>query len=361
MRILSIDGGGIRGIIPATLLAALEEMAGRPIHTLFDGFAGTGTGGIMAMGLVCPQPGEPPRSAAYIRSLYLDRGPRIFPLGGVGLVEPQKNACEAQFGVRPPFANPAGHRDRVESAFGAPNLAQTFAPFGGRGKQGNARYPAAPLEEELRREFGTVRLSQAIKPVAVVSCDFVRKEPLIFQGGGIVSSHLGDPEMAVVARATSAAPTFFPGLRYPAPGGGVIYCVDGGLVADDPAMVGYTMGRAMSGGKTPMVLVSLGSGERHIPEAAHSVAHIATTCGWGSLAATISQTLSVAPGALNRSLLRVMPELTYIRVQPRLRHGAVADMDNATPENIEALRRTGEGFVAANRPVLERILRAVSA
>jgi len=324
MRILSIDGGGIRGIIPATLLVALEEMAGRPIHTLFDGFAGTATGGIIALGLVCPQPGGAPRSAAEILSLYLDRGPLVFPLGGVASVRPQTNRAESPLGVEPSFRIRAVFREIEKRAL-------SFA---------SARYPAAPLEQELRRGFGTVRLSQAIKPVAVVSCDIKRKEPLIFQGGGIVSSHLGDPEMAVVARATSAAPTYFPRLRYRAPGGRTIHCVDGGLIADDPAMVGYTMGRAMSGGKAPIVLVSLGTGEPDIPEAA-DIAHVAT-------------------GALNRSLLSVMPDLTYIRVQPKLSHGAVAEMDNATPGNIEALRRTGESFVAANRPLLERILQAVS-
>jgi uncharacterized protein len=360
MRILSIDGGGIRGIIPATLLAALEEMAGRPIHALFDGLAGTSTGGIMAMGLVCPQQGGAPRSAAEIRSLYLDRGPLVFPLGGVGSIHRPKSGQEAPSGVRTQQPDDADLRTRSQHALGFQNVSNIFAPFGEHGEQGNARYSAAPLEQELRREFGTTRMSQAIKPVAVVSYDFERRKPLIFQGGGIASSHLGDPEMAVVARATSAAPTYFPGLRYPAPGGRMIHCVDGGEVTNDPSLVGYTMGRDLSEGREPVVLVSLGTGEADIPEAV-DVAQIATNANWPADMAHIWQRIWGGPGSLNRSLLSTIPELTYIRVQPKLAHGAVADMDNATPENMDALRRTGEGFVAANRPLLERILQSVSA
>ncbi|MGH9262301.1 MAG: patatin-like phospholipase family protein, partial [Acidimicrobiales bacterium] len=53
-RILSIDGGGIRGLIPATVLAALEDRTGRPVARLFDLIAGTSTGGLLACGLTKP-------------------------------------------------------------------------------------------------------------------------------------------------------------------------------------------------------------------------------------------------------------------------------------------------------------------
>ena len=63
-RILSIDGGGIRGIIPVTILASIEERTGKPISQLFDLIAGTSTGGILALGLTKPNSaGEPEYSA----------------------------------------------------------------------------------------------------------------------------------------------------------------------------------------------------------------------------------------------------------------------------------------------------------
>jgi patatin-like phospholipase/acyl hydrolase len=45
MRVLAIDGGGIRGLIPALVLAELERRAGRRVFELFDLIAGTSTGG----------------------------------------------------------------------------------------------------------------------------------------------------------------------------------------------------------------------------------------------------------------------------------------------------------------------------
>lgn len=57
-RILSIDGGGIRGIIPAVLLRQMEERTGYQISDLFDFVTGTSTGAIIALGLTTPVDAE---------------------------------------------------------------------------------------------------------------------------------------------------------------------------------------------------------------------------------------------------------------------------------------------------------------
>ena len=81
VKVLSIDGGGIRGIIPAHLLAAIERGANAPICELFDLIAGTSTGGIIALGLTAPGPdGKPARSAEDIVRLYSTEGKRILSL-----------------------------------------------------------------------------------------------------------------------------------------------------------------------------------------------------------------------------------------------------------------------------------------
>ena len=64
MRILAIDGGGIRGVIPALVLAHLESVAETPVCELFDLVAGTSTGGILAMGLTTPDGNGKPRYSA---------------------------------------------------------------------------------------------------------------------------------------------------------------------------------------------------------------------------------------------------------------------------------------------------------
>ena len=71
-RILSLDGGGIRGVFPAALLARLEEHLEYPIGHYFDLIAGTSTGGIIAIGLGLGL------SANDILKLYVEQGPAIF-------------------------------------------------------------------------------------------------------------------------------------------------------------------------------------------------------------------------------------------------------------------------------------------
>src|SRR6266545_3368830 len=55
-RVLALDGGGMRGLIPAQVLAYLERRARRPVHELFDLVAGTSTGGLLSLALTIPRP-----------------------------------------------------------------------------------------------------------------------------------------------------------------------------------------------------------------------------------------------------------------------------------------------------------------
>ena len=71
-RILTIDGGGVRGIIPATVLAGLERATGRPTRASFDFVAGTSTGAVVAAGIAAGI------SAERIVALYRDRSPEVF-------------------------------------------------------------------------------------------------------------------------------------------------------------------------------------------------------------------------------------------------------------------------------------------
>ena len=87
-NVLSIDGGGIRGIIPAMVLAEIEERTDKPICELFDLIAGTSTGGILALALTKPDPNlsdsdadpQPEYTAERLVSLYQDSGRDIFDL-----------------------------------------------------------------------------------------------------------------------------------------------------------------------------------------------------------------------------------------------------------------------------------------
>ena len=79
VKVLCIDGGGIRGLIPALVLAEIERRTGRRIAELVDLVAGTSTGGILACGLTRPAAdGRPLYSAQELAGIYVEEGPRIF-------------------------------------------------------------------------------------------------------------------------------------------------------------------------------------------------------------------------------------------------------------------------------------------
>ena len=78
-RVLSIDGGGIRGIIPAMVIASIEKKMGKPARELFDLMVGTSTGGILALGLSRPGLGRQAQfSARRVVKLYEEQGDKIF-------------------------------------------------------------------------------------------------------------------------------------------------------------------------------------------------------------------------------------------------------------------------------------------
>jgi uncharacterized protein len=80
-KILSIDAGGVRGIIPATILAELEARAGQPVCSLFDLLAGTASGGMLVLGLNCPDAfgcRRPLCSATDVTELFYEWGHRAF-------------------------------------------------------------------------------------------------------------------------------------------------------------------------------------------------------------------------------------------------------------------------------------------
>lgn len=192
-RILSIDGGGIRGIYPAAFLAGLEEryLGGASVARHFDLIAGTSTGGIIAIGLATGLTG------ADLSHLYMRRGREIFPPAG--------NGWSGALGRRL-----AGFR-------------QLF----------RYRYDRNALNTILAETLGDRKFGQAGSRLCIPSFDGRHGEVYIFK-----TPHHPDfrkdgfEPMTKVAAATAAAPTFFQPLR----DGGYTF-VDGGVWANNPVMI----------------------------------------------------------------------------------------------------------------------------
>ena len=180
MKILSIDGGGIRGLIPARVLAEIESRCGRPAGELFDLVAGTSTGAIIACALTRPEP----LSAEQIASIYIDEGPEIF--------------------------------DR--------SLLKIVTSVGGLIDE---RYESDGLLTSLRRHLLEFRLADAKPPVLLTAYDLVSRSALLLRNDD-------DMSMVDAAHGSSAAPSYFEPARV-----GGLTLVDGGVFATNPAMCAY--------------------------------------------------------------------------------------------------------------------------
>jgi patatin-like phospholipase/acyl hydrolase len=179
-RILSIDGGGIKGVFPGSFLATLEQSLGQPIATYFDLIVGTSTGGIIALGLGLGL------SARDVLSFYEEHGPSIF------------RGSRAARALR---------------------------------QIGISKYNSNPLREALRTVFGDRKLGESTRRLVVPSCNLDTGEVHIWK-----TSHHPRLErdytasVVEVALSTAAAPTYFPTHRSSAG----IPLVDGGMWANNP-------------------------------------------------------------------------------------------------------------------------------
>lgn len=190
-HILSIDGGGIKGIFPASFLAEIEEryLAGGSIAKHFDLITGTSTGGIIALALSIGM------SARDIANLYVEHGQAIFPSPRRGMA--------------------------------------------GRGwnfVRGLARhqYDRTALMSLLDGAFSKRLYGEAGSRLCIPSCDGRHGDVYVFKTPHHPDFKKDQHElMTTVAAATAAAPTYF----QPLDSGGYRF-LDGGLWANNPVMVG---------------------------------------------------------------------------------------------------------------------------
>lgn len=366
-RILCIDGGGIRGIIPAVVLAELEQRTGRPISACFDLIAGTSTGGIIALALTRPDPrGRPQYSAEDLVGFYEQIGPSIFA------------------------------RDPIHRAATLESLA-------------GPRFDGAPLRRALDEFFGDTMLSAALRDVLVTSYDIERREPFFFKSHHARVRTERDYRMRDVAAATAAGPTYFEPVRLPTSDHvGYRALVDGGVYANNPTMCALVeaiglygapadtarlaLSPHIAGGATAAALtrparieatldesrsgpprvsaagrvseatdadwlvVSLGTGhnDRRIP--------YAKARGWG-LAKWATSIIDIVfdgvSDTVDYQMRMLLPETAgapfrYCRIQTDLR-GASSDLGDATRANIKRLKEVGHELVRTNRKRLDEV------
>lgn len=311
-RILSIDGGGIRGVIPAILLDQIERRTEKPISDLFDLIAGTSTGAILALGLVVPGENNKPKyTARDLLNIYKDRGGEVFK----------------------------------KSLWRRIPLLDIF----------DEKYSNKGIEAVMKEYFDDIELRDSLKDVLITSYDIENRKPYFFKSSKAENltecrNHL----MRDIARATSAAPTYFEPAETPAlmccEENKTRYLIDGGIVANNPALCAYA--EAMNSENPPdpdkderFIFVSLGTGTSNtrIPyEKAKN---------WGKLGwvrPVVSSLMDAANDVVDyqlRQILQPIPEqeenvsqksINYYRFNIKLTE-AEEDMDAVDDENIKAL------------------------
>ena len=307
-RILSIDGGGIRGIIPALVLSEIEKQTGKGISQAFDLITGTSTGGIIALALSKDDGnGNPQYSAADLAKLYQTRGKEIF----------------------------------------SRSLWKGVSSVGGITDE---KYSEKGLEKVLEDYLGNELLSAALTKVLVTSYDIHNREPHFFKSW---RDEWKAVEMKHAARATSAAPTYFEPALIPI-GGGMRALIDGGVFINNPAVSAYAEAKKVFKGETEFLVVSVGTGEliRPIP---YDEAKDWGKAGW--MLPVLSCMFDGVSDAVNYQLCQILGD-KYIRFQTSLSI-ASDDMDDVTVGNIENLTSESQKLIRTHKEQITKVVDAI--
>ena len=322
-RLLAIDGGGVRGLIPLRVLAHLEQITQEPVHRLFDVVCGTSAGAIAACALT--RPGAQLGDAVAFAEAFKTYCPTIF-----------QKRWRDRLGAVPRWLC------RLLDLPQGFDLNDIWRP----------RYEPSGRRLALEGFLGSARLVDAMLPLYLVSYDITLRCPVIFVSRG--EDELDDPyfesttaaSMVDAAMASSAAPTYFqPHVTGRALGGSYVV-IDGSVVANNPAQLGHAF---FGGGNTDLVL-SLGTGSLQQRYSYYEAAD------WGviSWAPPLLKMMIDGQTEATHIAMRTSMPGSYLRVQVLLEDTGVSDdLDDHHPENLDAIEELAETVIARHRSELE--------
>ncbi|KAM0032218.1 putative patatin-like phospholipase domain, Acyl transferase/acyl hydrolase/lysophospholipase [Helianthus debilis subsp. tardiflorus] len=333
-KILSIDGGGIRGIIPGVILHYLESqlqaLDGEQarLADYFDVISGTSTGGLITILLTAPnENGKPLCAAKDIVPFYLENSPKVFPqIGG-------------------PFA-------------GCIKLCKSL-----RGPKYDGKY----LKSLVTHLLGTTKLNQTLTNVVIPTFDIKKMQPVIFSSYEAHRHPSMDPQLSDICIGTTAAPTYLP-AHYFQNGDREFNLIDGAIVDNNPSLVAIeevtrqilrsnlNVSAIDSIKNQQYILLSIGTGTQKVePKFDAKMA-----AKWGVLGWLVNQgsdplidAFTYASADLvdmhNAFLFDVLNSVDnpgsvnkYLRIQDNTLTGDLASLDIATEQNLDALVKVGE-------------------
>ncbi|BAT96832.1 hypothetical protein VIGAN_09013700 [Vigna angularis var. angularis] len=304
VSILSIDGGGIKGIIPATVLIYLDNAlkAKDPRTSLadyFDVISGTSTGGLMTLMLAAPNSShshQPLYTPSEVVQFYKKNGPEIFP----------------------------------SHFLSCPKYDGEFL----KGKT-----------VELLRE---TRLNETLTNVVIPTFDEKKIQPVIFSNYKLKTESYLNAKLSDIGLGTSAAPTYLP--PHPFQNDGVQFdLIDGGLAANNPAMAAVSEVIQEHNGENEILLLSLGTG---IPKPKDKLGNIfddACQVFWLSSHTQVFYEAMFSTGITHYYLATIFPALlpadNYLRIQEYNLPPSMNEMDDASKKNMDNLEKVGKGLL----------------
>ncbi|XP_049392749.1 patatin-like protein 2 [Solanum stenotomum] len=337
ITILSIDGGGIRGIIPATILEYLEsqlqELDGEDarLADYFDIIAGTSTGGLVTAMLTAPNKDKRPMFAAKdIKPFYLEHGPKIFPQKGMLF-------------------------------FGS--IMKTLKSL--IGPKYNGKY----LHQVIKEKLGETYLHETLTNVVIPTFDIKNLQPTIFSTFEAREKPLMDAKLSDICISTSAAPTYLPAHYFKTQDKDDNFhefnLVDGGVAANNPALVATSQVTKQIMAGNPdffpikpidygrFLVISVGTGSAKVEQKYN--AKIASK--WGVLgwllnggSTPIVDVFTQASGDMVDFHISVVfqalhSEENYLRIQDDTLSGTDSSVDISTKENMNKLVEIGTNLL----------------
>ncbi|XVF61138.1 hypothetical protein PTKIN_Ptkin08bG0105400 [Pterospermum kingtungense] len=331
ITVLSIDGGGIRGIIPGVILAKLESQLQKldgdhvRIADYFDVIAGTSTGGLITAMLAAPnENGRPLLAAKDIVPFYLKNGPQIFPqMSGV-----------------------LAWAAKLSKALTGP------------------RYDGKYLYKVIRDTLGNTTLHQTLTSVAIPTFDIKKLQPTIFSTYQVPINPDINALLSDICIGTSAAPTYFPSYYFKN-NEEEFNLIDGGIAANNPTLVAISEVTKQIMKENPdfdsidpldyarFLVISLGAGSNRLEKKYNAK----TASKWGVISwlyennnTPIIDCYSEAGKDMvdyhNCVVFQALhSEDKYLRIDDDTLSGELASVDVATKENMENLVKVGDNLL----------------
>ena len=321
VKILSVDGGGIRGLLPAILLHHLEGKLcakwGKQVHLaeIFDVMGGTSTGGIITLSLNISDQKDPPRPlhrAKVLVDLYQNKGQDIFPKGYFSKL-----------------------KSLVYNQYSPDNLKCLLGNY-----------------------FKGQHLSQSIAHVMIPAFETLQHKGYVFDSLKARKNLNKDFRSEDVALSTSAAPTYFPAARIKSRDGKDYTFIDGGLYANNPTVLFLQRALKVYPNAKEYVVVSLGTGVAPSERRGKKLDE-AGLLGWApNIAGDLMSIAAQKTEKILADLVNSDPRIKVHRIQPIL-HKTESSMDNVTPENVENLKAAAHTTIGKETKTLDEIVRSL--